>query len=423
MFCPNCGNERNEKSRYCQHCGNKQKQHFSIVMILFMSLLVSASIVGAVYLATTNTGNKESPVASDNATIEKTQLTSKQPIEVPIMEKKDLKEDKNRELTDIIAAAQETVYTVITNYNQGSGFLYNNNGAVVTNAHVVEGETSVFIKTVNGQDLPGTVIGYSNETDVAVILVPDLVGREPFSLEKASPVKIGEEIIALGSPLGLENTATMGYVTGQDRSFFIGSFTYENLYQISAPISPGSSGGPLIAKASEKIIAINSAESQGDSSIGFSIPLFQIAELIQSWIDQPMSEEAILAQFYDANDEYYYDDLWSYYEDGYFDGGDYSEENAYYDYWEYYWEDESYYNDYYDEGYEEDYGYAEDEYYDDEGWYEEDEYYDNEEWYDEDEDWYYDELTETWYYYNVYEGTWYYYDEVEDLYYEVDESF
>ncbi|SHG79509.1 trypsin-like peptidase domain-containing protein [Ornithinibacillus halophilus] len=434
MFCPSCGNERRQNSRYCTHCGAKQKRKFSLPMVIILVVLLTTIAVVIIELLSDDTVTTNSQSSIEIAQSKDSSLDSKEAVTLAEPEKRDLEENQKRELTEIIAAAQETVYTIFTEYSQGSGFLYNNNGDVVTNAHVVEGETEVFIKTVNGIEYPGTVIGYSNETDVAVVHVPDLVGREPFGLETDNPSMIGEEIIALGSPLGLENTATMGYITGEDRNFIIGNYSYENLYQISAPISPGSSGGPLITKQSEKIIAINSAESLEAESIGFSIPLYTVNDLIQSWINQPMSEEDILAQFYDIDGDYFFGDLWSSEDSGYFDGGDYSEDDGYYDYWEYdyedfwndigeeiweydwnedwyyddWYEDDWYYDEYYDDSWYED-GYYNDEYYDD-SWYE-DEYY-NDEYYDD--SWYEDE------YYNdeYYDDSWYEDEYYDDEYYD-----
>ncbi|WP_249871138.1 trypsin-like peptidase domain-containing protein [Oceanobacillus saliphilus] len=457
MYCPNCGKERIENSRFCQHCGNKQKRNIRIPFIAVSALFI---LIIGYYLFYEDTKISEADLpASENATSEISTVQNKPALEKPVAEKQELEPVQERELTDIIASAQETVYTVLSDYSQGSGFLFNNKGTVVTNAHVVEGTTDVYIKTVNGQELSGKVIGYSNSIDVAIIHVPDLVGREPFAIEVTEPNKVGEEVIALGSPLGLENTATMGYITGQDRNFYIGSYTYKNLYQISAPISPGSSGGPLISKSTEKIIAINSAESTADSTIGFSIPLYTVNELITSWIAEPMSEDAILAQFYDVNGNFYFQELWEY-SDGYFEGGYYSDENSYYDYWEYdyedfwyeygedlwdYYDDDSYFDDWFEDyEYDEDWYDAYDEYdyeydYDyeyEEDWMEEEFEYDYEEdWYDEefefdsqavyfhntlDDNWYYDELYDEWYYYDDYDDIWYIYDDIDDLFYEVE---
>lgn len=167
---------------------------------------------------------------------------------------------------------------------------------MITNAHVVEGDTEVYIHTIYGQEFEGTVIGYSNDTDVAVIHVPELIGQEPFPLEIDHSKMVGEKIIALGSPSGLDNVASEGYITREDQSFNIGSYVYKNLYQITSPVAPGSSGGPLVAKDSQKIIAINSAKHGRNTNIGFSIPLYEVIGLIESWVDWPMSKKSILSE-------------------------------------------------------------------------------------------------------------------------------
>ncbi|MBU9713614.1 trypsin-like peptidase domain-containing protein [Evansella tamaricis] len=329
MYCPNCGKPLEEKTRFCPHCGRKRKQSKFLFTLLFLTAFLSGIFMATNFFSE-NPDPPEERIASylEERKIEKkNQITS-----IPAFGWQDREEAQKRELTELIADAQEAVYTIYTSYNQGSGFLYNDSGAVVTNAHVVEGDPLVQVRTNNGTEYKGTVIGYSNETDVAVILVPDLAGRKPFPKNTEEPVMIGEEVIALGSPLGLENTATIGYITGSNRDFIIDSFIYENLYQISAPISPGSSGGPLLSKSAEKIIAINSAQNIHDTSIGFSIPLYQVEYLIQSWIDEPMNEEAILSQYYNSYGDYFFGESWDHNE-GYFENGDFSEEE-YYDYWE-----------------------------------------------------------------------------------------
>ena len=293
-------------------------------------------------------------------------------------------QEKEIDLTDVIADAQETVYTIYSSVSQGSGFLYNDEGAVVTNAHVVEGAIDVSVKTMDGNEYLGTVIGYSNETDIALVDVPDLAGAAPSEMELDDHLQIGEEVIALGSPLDLENTATMGYLTGKNRNFMLDPYVYEDVFQISASIAPGSSGGPLISKDSAKVIGINSAKSLVEDSIGFSIPLFKVSGLIQEWLTNPMSEDEILDQFYDSDGDYYFDGLW---EDGegYFDGGEYSEDDSYYDYYDEhddYWDD-GYWDDFYEDDYDDDWldDYPEDD--DDTYWSDEyDDVYDEDEYTD-----------------------------------------
>lgn len=256
------------------------------------------------------------------------------PKDEPKIKKQKMDLEQKEETTNDVSTEdiQKTVYTVTTDEMQGSGFLYDWNGSVITNAHVVEGWTKATVQTSDGQSYKGQVIGYSNKTDVAVISVPELKGKKPATINSGKSFPIGEEIIALGSPNGTSKT-TYGYITGKNRSFVIGSFVYDNLYQISAPIASGSSGGPLITKNSKEIIAINSAQSTTDLSIGFSIPMNQVANLIQSWINSPMSNDDLLAEFYGDDGDPMIGEEWDE-EEGYFEEGDISEDDDHYNYWE-----------------------------------------------------------------------------------------
>ncbi|WP_368488578.1 S1C family serine protease [Clostridium sp. BJN0013] len=170
----------------------------------------------------------------------------------------------------------------------GSGFLYNTKGDIITNAHVVEGASSITVKMSDTTTYKGILIGKSNVTDVALVRVDKLKGKTPMKISKTGNVDIGDEIIALGSPLGLQNTATIGIISGLNRDFNIENYEYKGAYQISAPISSGNSGGPLLNKATGEVIGINSAKS-GNESIGFSIPITQVLPLVNTWANNPIT--------------------------------------------------------------------------------------------------------------------------------------
>jgi serine protease Do len=330
VFCSKCGNPLIEKTRYCSHCGKKKKKTPLWLLISFV-LLVGSGIIFVTFF------HKEKPqrLEAQSQNVKMEVIDNKEPIKTKMNVKpvqKRIEKSKVQETSDIIAGAQPKVYTIFTDQAQGSGFLYDEQGDVVTNAHVVEGQVEIIVKDVTGKEHEGTVIGYSNETDVAVVRVSDFIGESPLPIEREA-IPIGKEVIALGSPLGLENTATLGYISGTGRNFIIGNRTYENLYQTSAPLSPGSSGGPLLSKESGKAIAINSAKNMQSEAIGFSIPLYEVEQLLGGWIANPLTENEIYTLFMNENGEYYYSDLWSE-DDGYFDGGDYSEDeyDDYYDY-------------------------------------------------------------------------------------------
>lgn len=195
-------------------------------------------------------------------------------------------EKGDRDLRTIIHESQKKVVQVEVQEEWGesigSGFIYNDKGDIITNAHVVEGAEIVIVKTSDAQKYPGVVIGRGDTEDIAVIRVPQLANIEPISMEVENRADIGVEVIALGSPLGLQNTVTTGIISGIDREFEIDQFKYEKAYQISAPITNGNSGGPLLDRYTGKVIAINSAGTQ-QASIGFSIPIPDVIDQITTW--------------------------------------------------------------------------------------------------------------------------------------------
>ncbi|MGD7008756.1 trypsin-like peptidase domain-containing protein [Metabacillus sp. 84] len=340
MYCKSCGTAITERSKFCPNCGKPLRNNPSKLLILLtVSLFLCAGVFTALYLELT----KAAPAAKEVQVKEKIQpkktvkteevkkTATKQ--ETPAEEKKAaIKPPK--EPSQIIKDAQPKVFTIVSDYSQGSGFLINSQGDILTNAHVAEGSLNVTIRDYEGNEHSGKVIGYSNDTDIAVIRASSLAGRTPLGLEQEKPSKLGDEVIALGSPQGFENTATIGNISGIDRSFTIEPHTYDGIYQISAPIAPGSSGGPLLDMKTEKAVAINSARHDTEATIGFSIPLYKVMPIINGWVSSPMSEESISSLFYNDEGLYFYEDL---YDDSeyYFDGGDYSDEYEDYSYEEY----------------------------------------------------------------------------------------
>lgn len=196
------------------------------------------------------------------------------------------------EKKEIISKCRKQVYYLKAQVNgesySASGFLYNEYGDIVTNAHVVEGAAKIQVRLPDSQtEYEGVVIGIGKNSDIALVRVPELAGMKPLEIEKDKEVQLGDEVIALGSPLGYQNTATIGIISGLYRSFDLGHYRYEDVYQISAPISSGSSGGPLIDAETGKVLGINSA-GYDVGSIGFSIPIYRCVETLDQWADDPV---------------------------------------------------------------------------------------------------------------------------------------
>jgi S1-C subfamily serine protease len=157
---------------------------------------------------------------------------------------------------------------------QGSGFVIDNNGNILTNNHVVEGSTSVSVKFSNGTTVTGKVVGTDSNADLAVVNVgsASVATITPVSLADSSLIKIGEMAIAIGNPYGLDNTVTVGVVSGLNRSVSGSNLT--GMVQTDASINPGNSGGPLL-DANGLVIGINTAiesPTTGARGIGFAVP-------------------------------------------------------------------------------------------------------------------------------------------------------
>jgi S1-C subfamily serine protease len=162
---------------------------------------------------------------------------------------------------------------------EGSGVIYSADGMIITNNHVVSDESGNVMANIEvtfptGEILPATVVGRDPLTDLAVIKVQP-TGKLPAAKFVAGAPEVGEYAVAIGSPLGYENSVTLGIVSGLGRSIEGVGIAYTNLIQTDAPISPGNSGGAL-ANAKGEVIGINVAYlppgQTGAVNIGFAIP-------------------------------------------------------------------------------------------------------------------------------------------------------
>jgi putative serine protease PepD len=168
----------------------------------------------------------------------------------------------------------------------GSGFVIDGNGTIVTNDHVVEDASSVQVRFDDqGALIPARVVGTDPSSDLAVLHVdPARVDLHPLTLADSRSVRVGDNAIAIGFPLGLDRTATAGIVSGLGRTIEApNGFTIDNVIQTDAPINPGNSGGPLLDDRG-RVIGVNSqiatAGSQGSVGIGFAVPSNTVRDVI-----------------------------------------------------------------------------------------------------------------------------------------------
>jgi serine protease Do len=152
----------------------------------------------------------------------------------------------------------------------GSGFIIDSNGIVMTNAHVVEGATTIYVTLTDKREFKAKLLGADKRTDLAVLKI-DATGLPKLPLGDSSKVKVGEWVVAIGSPFGLENTVTAGIVSAKSRD----TGDYLPFIQTDVAVNPGNSGGPLLNTAGQ-VIGINSqifSRSGGYMGISFAIPI------------------------------------------------------------------------------------------------------------------------------------------------------
>ncbi|MFM8320082.1 MAG: S1C family serine protease [Chloroflexota bacterium] len=174
---------------------------------------------------------------------------------------------------------------------QGSGFVYDADGHIVTNSHVVHGADSLDIAFSNGATLFGTVVGEDLHSDLAVVKVDRLPeGVQPLPLAEMGDIHVGQTALAIGNPFGLGGTLTRGIVSALGRTIpALTSFSIPQAIQTDAPINPGNSGGPLL-NLKGQVIGVNAqietgGNSRSNSGVGFAIPVSIVHRVVPSLIE------------------------------------------------------------------------------------------------------------------------------------------
>ncbi len=192
----------------------------------------------------------------------------------------------------------------------GSGFIMDPKGLIVTNNHVVEKAEEISVKLAGGKEYKAEVIGRDPKTDLALIKIEADRKLPSLPLGDSQSLRVGEWVVAIGSPFGLEHTVTAGIVSAKGR--VIGAGPYDDFIQTDAAINPGNSGGPLLNLAGE-VVGINTAIVAHGQGIGFAIPiklarsilnqLEEAGEVTRGWLGvqiQDVTEE--MSEYYDLPD-------------------------------------------------------------------------------------------------------------------------
>jgi 2-alkenal reductase len=280
--------------------------------LLAASLLSAVLASGGTVLALRATGGLDRAASVQTGPTGTTVGANNQPVTV----------DESSATIDVAAAVSPAVVRIKTSANVdtstgiipdtgvGSGVIYDSAGWILTNRHVVEGSDSLAVELNDGRILDGSVYGIDTLTDLAIVKV-DGTGLPTATLGDSSALKVGQLVIAIGSPLGTyTNSVTSGIVSAKGRSIIAdGNQNLNNLIQTDAAINPGNSGGPLL-DAGGHVVGINTAIAADSNGIGFAIPI----DIARPIMDQAVAGEklarpymgvvyrALDAQYAEAND-------------------------------------------------------------------------------------------------------------------------
>jgi S1-C subfamily serine protease len=168
------------------------------------------------------------------------------------------------------------VVLITTDLGQGSGFVYDEAGHIVTNYHVIEGASTIQVTFVDGSITKADSVGEDIYSDLAVIKVnPNVTTLYPVVLGNSSELTVGEPIVAIGNPFGLSDTMTAGIVSQLGRELSApGGYVIIDVIQVDAAINPGNSGGPLV-NVNGEVVGVNTAivsESGTFTGVGFAVP-------------------------------------------------------------------------------------------------------------------------------------------------------
>ena len=195
----------------------------------------------------------------------------------------------------VAQAVAPSVVQIETNFGLGSGIIMDDEGHILTAAHVIEGATQLRVRLADGTSIPAEIVGTSPETDVGVVRVDPRPEMTPAVLGVDAEVQVGQLAVAVGSPFGLQQTVTSGIVSALDRPVETAPTFRVGMIQTDASINPGNSGGAL-ADRHGRVIGINDAirtQGGGNEGVGFAIPI----DLAASVADRLIAGEPVQSGF------------------------------------------------------------------------------------------------------------------------------
>tara|TARA_B100000029_G_scaffold512895_1_gene610815 strand:- start:802 stop:1743 length:942 start_codon:yes stop_codon:yes gene_type:complete len=219
------------------------------------------------------------------------------------------------EWTDLVEKAEKTVVHVVSfkkndpqkpwtsSHSEGSGFMFEIEGSIVTNSHLIEEAEEIVVSLDDGTVCPAELIGNDPILDIAILKIPNEFWKKPLIFRDLKKRKLlpGEEVLAIGNPFGLSSSASKGIISAVDRFLETKTQIKWGLIQTDVAINPGNSGGPLFDNRGE-IIGMTAGKLSGEvENISFSIPI----EKIVKWSKKMITEEAVHPMIGIELEEYY----------------------------------------------------------------------------------------------------------------------
>ncbi|MBM7856217.1 Do/DeqQ family serine protease [Desulfohalotomaculum tongense] len=168
----------------------------------------------------------------------------------------------------------------------GSGFIISKDGYILTNEHVINGAKEIYVR-IKGQEkaVPAQLVGADFDLDLAVLKIEVSKDLPTLKMGSSEDIKVGNWVIAIGSPYGLEDTVTVGVISAKERPVTVQDRHYKHLLQTDASINPGNSGGPLLNLRGE-VVGINTAVNAEAQGIGFAIPTSTVNQVLDELIEK-----------------------------------------------------------------------------------------------------------------------------------------
>ena len=249
----------------------RRRPRSSLIASLLVAACLGAGGGAAVYAATASGDGTKTVVRQ--VTVESSQPAS----HTTALSINEIYRLAHRGVVDVTVAGSSSPFDPSQSSRaEGSGFVYDTKGDIVTNQHVVAGAQSITVKFWNGKTYKATIVGTDSSTDLAVIRVHAPASQlHPLSLGDSDAVEVGDSVVAIGSPFGLDGTVTSGIVSALHREMTSPShFAIDDSIQTDAAINHGNSGGPLLSSSGD-VIGVNSqieSDSGGNDGVGFAIP-------------------------------------------------------------------------------------------------------------------------------------------------------